>query len=200
MIPGTSPFRELRPALVVFAALTLLTGGLYPLIVTGAARLLFPAQAEGSLVRRDGVVRGSSRVGQHYAGAGWFHGRPSATTAHPYNPLPSTGANRGPLHPALAAAFRTRAASLRAADDALGALPVDLLTTSASGLDPDVSPDGARAQVARVARERGLTRTVVAALVARHVEGRQFGVLGEPRVNVLRLNLALDSLARANSR
>lgn len=191
--------REVRPAVVFLVALTLLTGGLYPIAVTVAARLLFPSQAQGSPVRRGDVVVGSALVGQEYDGDVWFHGRPSATSGHPYNPLPSMGSNQGPLHPDLAAAFTARATALRAGSTDGALLPADLLTASASGLDPDVSPAAARLQVERVAHARGLDRAAVAALVERHILWRQLGVLGEPRVNLLRLNLALDSLARATS-
>lgn len=185
--------RDLKTSLLALLWLTLLTGVVYPLAITGIAQLAFPGRANGSLVVVDGVVRGSELIGQDWRGERWFHGRPSATSPAPYVPLPSTGSNLGPTNPALAIVFGERAAALRAAGIA-GPLPVDLLTASASGLDPHVSPDGASAQVDRVARARGLDPERVRQLVLEHVEGRELGVLGEPRVNVLELNLALDQL------
>jgi K+-transporting ATPase ATPase C chain len=185
--------RELRIAFVALVAFTVLTGLLYPLAITGAARLAFPSSAGGSLIEVGGVVRGSALVGQEWRGEGWFHGRPSATVPLPYVPLPSAGSNLGPTNPALAQAFADRAAALRATGVA-GPLPVDLLTASASGLAPHVSPDAARLQIERVSRARGLEPARVRALVERHVEGRLLGFLGEPRVNVLELNLALAEL------
>ncbi len=185
--------RELKNSLVALVALGVLTGLAYPLLITVLAQLVFPGRASGSLVVVDGVVRGSALVGQDWRGERWFHGRPSATSPGPYAPRPSSGSNLGPTNPALAAAFAERAAALRAAGVA-GPLPVELLTSSASGLDPHVSPAGARAQVARVARARGLDPARVAALVEQHVEDRFLGLLGEPRVNVLALNLALEAL------
>jgi K+-transporting ATPase ATPase C chain len=185
--------RDLKRSLLALLGLTLLTGVLYPLAITGIAQLAFPRRANGSLVVVDGVVRGSELIGQDWRGESWFHGRPSATSPGPYVPLPSTGSNLGPTNPALAAAFGERAAALRAGGIA-GPLPVDLLTASASGLDPHVSPDGALAQVDRVARARGLDPERVRKLVREHVRGRELGVLGEPRVNVLGLNLALEEL------
>jgi len=186
-------WRELKRSVVALAALSVLTGLIYPLALTGLARLLFPERAAGSLVRVDGVVRGSELVGQDWRGARWFHGRPSATSPAPYAALPSSGSNLGPTNPALARAFGERAAALRA-QGFTGPLPVDLLTSSASGLDPHVSPAAARGQAERVARARGLDPARVRALVEEHVEGRVLGFLGEPRVNVLALNLALEAL------
>jgi K+-transporting ATPase ATPase C chain len=183
----------LRPALAALAAFTLLTGVAYPLAVTGLARLLFPRQAEGSLLVVDGRVRGSALIGQPFAGAGYFHGRPSAT-ARPYDAAASTGSNLGPLNPVLDSLVRARVAD-RTAVDGPGPVPVDLVTASASGLDPHVTPAAADRQVARVARARGLDEARIRDLVRRHTESRTFGLLGEPRVNVLRLNLALDGLA-----
>jgi potassium-transporting ATPase KdpC subunit len=184
--------RTLRPALVLLLFFTLLTGVVYPLAVTGIARLVFPRQAEGSLIVRDGRVVGSRLVGQAFTAPRHFWGRPSATTV-PYDAAASSGSNLGPLNPALRAAVATRIAALRAADpEARGPVPVDLVTASASGLDPHISPAAAEYQVARVARARGLAPAEVRALVRRHTEGRTFGLLGEPRVNVLELNLALD--------
>jgi len=192
---------EIRPALVLLALLTLLTGVVYPLAVTGLARLLLPRQAAGSLVVRDGRVLGSALVGQPFGAPGDFWGRPSATAAFPYDASASAGSNLGPLNPALADSVRARIAALRAADPgARGPVPVDLVTASASGLDPDISPAAADYQVARVARARGLPTAEVRALVARTARGRTFGVLGEPRVDVLELNLALDSLGHGARR
>ena len=188
--------RELKTSFVALVLLSVVTGLAYPLAITVIAQLVFPGRANGSLVVVDGVVRGSSLLGQDWRGERWFHGRPSATGPEPYVPLPSTGSNLGPTNPALASAFRERAAALRAdASDGGGSpsIPVDLLTSSASGLDPHVSPAGARMQVERVARARGLDPARVRALVDEHVEGRMLGLLGEPRVNVLALNLALEA-------
>lgn len=183
----------LRPTLAALAAFTVLTGVVYPLAVTGLARLLFPRQAVGSLLVVDGRVRGSALVGQAFSGAGYFHGRPSAT-ARPYDASASTGSNLGPLNPVLASLVRARVAD-RTAADGPGPVPVDLVTASASGLDPHVTPAAADRQVARVAQARGLDAARVRDLVRHHTENRTLGLLGEPRVNVLRLNLALDSLA-----
>jgi potassium-transporting ATPase KdpC subunit len=183
----------LRPTLAAIAAFTVLTGVGYPLAVTGLARLLFPRQAEGSLLVADGRVRGSALVGQTFSGAGYFHGRPSATSL-PYDAAASSGSNLGPSNPALESLVHARVAEHTAADGP-GPVPVDLVTASASGLDPHVTPAAADRQVARVARVRGLDEAVVRDLVRRHTEDRTLGLLGEPRVNVLRLNLALDGLA-----
>lgn len=185
-------FRELLRPILALLLLSALTGIAYPLVVTSLAQVLFPRAANGSLVVVDGVARGSELVGQHWHGERWFHGRPSATGPTPYVPLPSSGSNLGPTNPALAAAFDERAAALRAAG-VEGPLPVDLLTSSGSGLDPHVSPAAARLQVERVARARGLDPARVSTLVDEHVEER-LGLLGEPRVNVLALNLALEAL------
>ncbi|MCD0416888.1 potassium-transporting ATPase subunit KdpC [Rubrivivax sp. JA1024] len=190
----------LRPALVLFAALSLITGLAYPLAVTGVARLAFPWQAEGSLVEHDGRVVGSELIGQSFTDPGHFWSRPSATSPMPYNAANSAGSNLGPTNPALADAVRARVAALRAADPGNDApVPVDLVTASASGLDPDISRAAAEYQAARVARVRGLPEARVRELVARQVEEPSFG-LGEARVNVLKLNLALDELARAGRR
>lgn len=188
---------QLRPAAVLLALFTLLTGLVYPLAVTASAQLLFPRQANGSLVEANGRVVGSSLVGQAFDDARYFWGRPSATTPVPYNAAASSGSNLGPTNPALATAVRERVAALRAAhpDQASTPIPVDLATASGSGLDPHVSPAAALFQVHRVARARALTDERVRRLVLEHVEGRSLGFLGEPRVNVLRLNLALDALA-----
>ena len=191
----TSVFTTLRPALVLFLLLTVLTGFLYPLLVTGLAQLLFPQQAAGSVLTRDGHAVGSRLIGQSFSDPRYFWSRPSATTPQPYNGTASAGSNLGPLNPALLDAVRTRSAALHAADpDNHLPVPVDLVTASASGLDPEVSVAAASYQAARVARMRGLAPERVQALIAQHTEGRLLGVLGEPRVNVLELNLALDAL------
>jgi K+-transporting ATPase ATPase C chain len=185
----------LRPAVALFVLLGVLTGALYPLVVTGIARAVFPAEAAGSILRREGRIVGSSLIGQSFTGARYFWSRPSATTPQPYNGTASTGSNLGPLNPALADAVRARIAALRAVDPGNAApIPVDLVTASASGLDPHISVAAAEYQAARVARERGLEVARVRALIAAHQEGRLLGLLGEPRVNVLELNLALDAL------
>ncbi len=185
---------ELRPALVLLLAFTVLTGVLYPLVITGAASALFPRQAGGSVVMRGNVAIGSALIGQDFEGPSWFHGRPSSAADGRYQPRLSAGSNLGPIHPALVDSVCARAAALRADGSSSVALPVDLLTASGSGLDPHITPAAARWQEARVATARGLPAATVNALVTTHIEGRQFGLLGEPRVNVLRLNLALDSL------
>jgi K+-transporting ATPase ATPase C chain len=186
---------SLRPALVLFLLLTVLTGFLYPLAVTGVAQLLFPAQAAGSIVTRDGHAVGSRLIGQGFSDPKYFWSRPSATTPQPYNGTASTGSNLGPLNPALRDAIKARVAALRAADPGNGApVPIDLVTASGSGLDPEISLAAANYQAARVARARGLAPERVQALIAQHAEGTLLGVLGEPRVNVLELNLALDAL------
>jgi K+-transporting ATPase ATPase C chain len=185
----------IRPALTLFVLLSLLTGLLYPLAVTGAAQALFPHQAQGSLIVRDGRVIGSGLIGQPFTQPGHFWGRPSATAPESHNAVASGGSNLGPLNPALAEAVVARIAALRAADPGhTTPVPVDLVTSSASGLDPHISRAAADFQVARVARARGLPPERVQALVQAHTEGRWLGLLGEPRVNVLALNLALDAL------
>jgi len=186
----------LRPALVLFLLLSVLTGLLYPLVVTGLAQLLFRSQANGSLLRGSGgQLLGSYLIGQSFSDPKYFWGRPSATTPQPYNGTASGGSNLGPLNPALTAAVKTRIAALRAAEPDHGApVPVDLVTASGSGLDPEISVAGALYQAARVASLRGLPPERVRALIAAHTEGRLLGLLGEPRVNVLELNLALDAL------
>jgi K+-transporting ATPase ATPase C chain len=187
-------FKTLRPALVVFVLLSALTGLLYPLAVTGAAQALFPAQAEGSLVLREGKPVGSSLIGQNFSDPAHFWGRPSATAPMPYNAAASGGSNHGPLNPALADSVKRRVEALRAADPGNAQpVPVDLVTASASGLDPHISPAAARYQAARVARLRKLPADRVEALIEHHTESPLLGLLGEPRVNVLALNLALDA-------
>ena len=185
----------LRPVLVVFLALTVLTGGGYPLVVTGLAQALFASQAAGSLILRDGKVVGASLIGQSFSDPDNFWGRPSATGPTPYNAAASGGSNLGPLNPAFADAVRARVAALRAADPGnTAAVPIDLVTASASGLDPHISPAAALYQVARVAKARGLSADKVRALVDQQMRVPLGGLLGEPRVNVLALNLALLSL------
>jgi len=184
-----------RPALVLFVALTVLTGIVYPAVVTALGQRLFPREANGSLIERDGRTVGSALIGQPFDAPAYFWGRPSATTPNPYNAESSSGSNVGPTNPALTDAVKARIAALRAADPSNSApVPVDLVTASGSGLDPDISPAAARYQAGRVARARGLARDRVDALIAQHTRGRQLGVFGEPRVNVLKLNLALDDL------
>ncbi len=196
---------HLRPALVLLGLFTLLTGLVYPAVVTGIAQVVFPAQANGSLVREGERTVGSALVGQEFApNPAYVWGRPSATSPAPYTAFDggtatgSSGSNLGPTNPALAEATAARAALLRAADPGNAApVPVDLVTASGSGLDPHVSPAGAAYQVARVARARRMDIAAVQRLVAEHTEGRTLGLLGEPRVNVLALNLALDRAAPA---
>ena len=187
--------REIRSAFSLFLVLTVITGVLYPLAVTGFGALLFPAQATGSVLRRAGSEVGSSLLGQAFAEPRHFWSRPSATATQPYNGAASGGSNLGPTNPALIEAVRTRVAALRAADPGnLQPVPVDLVTASASGLDPHISPAAAEYQVARVARARGLDVGIVRAQVEAATSGRTFGLLGEERVNVVELNLALDAL------
>ena len=180
-----------RPALVLLACLTLLTGVAYPVLVTGIAQLVFPAQANGSLIARDGEIVGSALIGQPFDQPQYLWGRPSATGAFAYDASASTGSNQGPLHPALRDAVRARVDALRASG-VEGDIPVDLVTASASGLDPHVSPAAALLQVPRIARARGADASRVSEIVEEHVEGPTLGLLGAPRVNVLLVNLALD--------
>lgn len=191
----------IRQSLRLLAVLSMLTGLLYPLVVTGLAQWLFPQAANGSLIERDGKVVGSALIGQPFSDPKYFWSRPSATTPFPDNSLASGGSNLGPTNPALAAAVRQRIAALCASDPGNAApIPVDLVTASASGLDPHISPAAAAWQLPRVARARGLAPAQVAALVAQATERRQFGLLGEPRVNVLKLNLWLDAAAAKPAR
>lgn len=184
-----------RPAVVLFLVLTAITGLVYPLVVTGISQVAFPRQAAGSLVEKDGKAIGSLLIGQSFSDPKYFWSRPSATSPQPYNAIASSGSNQGPLNPALTDAVKSRIDALRAADPTNEApVPVDLVTASASGLDPDLSVAGANYQAARVARVRGLAPDAVQALIASHTRGRLLGVLGEPRVNVLELNLAMDKL------
>jgi K+-transporting ATPase ATPase C chain len=187
---------HLRPALVILAALTILTGVVYPVAITAIARLVWPYQARGSVILQQGRIVGSSLIGQPFTGAKWFWGRPSATPSFPYNAAASAGSNVAPTNPSLLDSVGRRVAALRSADPGnVTPVPVDLVTSSASGLDPDISPAAALYQVHRVAQARGLAEARVRALVERHIRPRQLGLLGEERVNVLELNLALDSLS-----
>jgi K+-transporting ATPase ATPase C chain len=185
--------RQLAPALVVFLALTLLTGVAYPLAVTGFAQLAFPGRADGSLIERDGEVVGSRLIGQEFAGARYFHPRPSAA-GEGYDAMASSPSNLGPTNEDLIRAVRERRATYRRENDLRAGqrVPIDVVTASGSGLDPDISPTNARLQAARVARARGLELNDVLALIEEHTDGRSLGFLGEPGVNVLELNLALD--------
>jgi K+-transporting ATPase ATPase C chain len=197
--------REIRPAIVVLIALTLITGLVYPLAMTGIAGVIFPHQAQGSLIERDGKVVGSALIGQEFKSDKYFHGRPSATTAPdpadatktvaaPYNAANSGGSNLGPSNKALIDRVQADLDTLRKENPA-ASVPADLVTTSASGLDPDISPEAAYFQVPRVAKARNLTEDRVRQIVSDHIEERFLGILGEPRVNVLLLNLALDQVS-----
>lgn len=197
--------REIRPAIMVLVALTLITGLVYPLAITGIAQVIFPHQADGSLIDRDGKVIGSELIGQNFTSDKYFHGRPSATTAPdpkdpsktiaaPYNAASSGGSNLGPSNKALVDRVRGDIAT-RQKENPGTAVPIDLVTTSGSGLDPDISPEAALFQVPRVAKARNLPEDRLRQLVEDKTEGRWLGILGEPRVNVLQLNLAVDRLA-----
>ncbi|WP_432728239.1 potassium-transporting ATPase subunit KdpC [Variovorax sp. W6] len=183
-----------RPALVLFVLLSALTGLIYPMAVTGVAKTAFPTQADGSLIVLDGTTVGSKLIGQNFSDPKHFWGRPSATAPQPYNASASGGSNQGPLNPALTDAVKARVEALRAADpDNTAPVPVDLVTASASGLDPDISPAAAQYQAARVARVRGMPLSQVQSLIDRNTQKPLLGFLGEPRVNVLALNIALDA-------
>ncbi|HQR52593.1 MAG TPA: potassium-transporting ATPase subunit KdpC [Burkholderiales bacterium] len=187
---------EFRPALVMLVFMSILTGLAYPLAVTGIAQAVFPHQANGSLIERDGKAVGSELIGQPFSDPKYFWSRASATAPFPYNAAASGGSNQGPLNSALTDAVAARLKALREADPASQtAVPVDLVTASGSGLDPHISPAAAAYQVERVAQARGVDPSIIRALVAQFTEDRQFGVLGEPRVNVLKLNLGLDAAA-----
>lgn len=191
----TSMKTLLRPALSLFVLLTAITGIAYPLLVTGIAQVAFPEAANGSLIVKDGKAVGSRLIGQNFSDPGYFWGRPSATSPQPNNASASSGSNQGPLNPALVDAVKGRIAALSAADPGnTRAVPADLVNASASGLDPHISPAAAEYQIERVAKARQLDPSALKAMVKRFGEERQWGVLGEPRVNVLELNLALDSL------
>jgi K+-transporting ATPase ATPase C chain len=186
--------RLIRSALTMLVLMTVITGVVYPLVVTGAAQVLFPKQANGSLLEKNGKPVGSTLIGQSFTEPKYFWGRPSATAPQANNGTASSGSNQGPTNPALTAAAKQRIADLHAADpDNKAPVPVDLVTASGSGLDPEISPAAAQYQAARVARVRGIPPQQVLALIERASVGRQFGVLGEPRVNVLQLNTMLDA-------
>ena len=193
-------FQALRPSIVLFVLLSVITGIAYPLLTTGIGQWLLPAQANGSLITKDGKVIGSSLIGQNFTELKYFWGRPSATGPYPNNAAASSGSNLGPLNPALADAVKARVAALKSADLAITGqentlpVPVDLVTASASGLDPEISPAAALYQVNRVAKARGLSVDKIQAAITANTKDRQLGILGEPRVNVVMLNIALDSL------
>jgi potassium-transporting ATPase KdpC subunit len=187
--------RLIRNAISMLVVMTVVTGLVYPLVATGVAQVLFPHQANGSLIMRDGKPIGSVLIGQTFDDPKYFWGRPSATTPQPYNGTASNGSNLGPTNPALRDAVKQRIDALHAADPGNNTpVPADLVTASGSGLDPEISPAAAQYQIARVARVRKLNVDQVQQLVAQYTQGRQLGLLGEPRVNVLQLNLALDQL------
>jgi len=187
--------RLIRPAVSLLALMTILLGIVYPLVITGVAKVAFSRQAEGSLIYQNGKLIGSTLIGQSFSDPKYFWGRPSATSPQPYNGLASSGSNLGPLNPALLDAVKANVKALHDADpDNRQPVPVDLVTASASGLDPEITPAGAHYQAARVARARNLPLAQVEALIKTHERGRLFGLIGERRVNVLNLNLALDRM------
>jgi K+-transporting ATPase ATPase C chain len=198
--------KEIRPAIVFVVALTIITGLIYPFVMTGVAGVIFPYQAQGSIIERDGKVVGSALIGQEFTGDGYFHGRPSATVAPdpndstktvpaPYNAANSGGSNLGPTNKALIERVQGDVDKLKQ-ENPSASVPIDLVTTTGSGLDPDISPEAALFQVPRVAKARNMPEARIRALVNEHIEGRTLGLLGEPRVNVLRLNLDLDAAAK----
>src|SRR5512137_1102038 len=188
--------KQVKPALVIFFLITVIVGIIYPLVITGIAQLVFPLQSNGNLIEHNGKIVGSSLIGQSFTSSGYFWGRLSSTSPVPYNSGISGGSNLGPTNPALLDMFNSRVDALHAADpDNSQPIPVDLVTSSASGLDPDISVAAAKYQVPRIARERSLDENDVVALVELQTEDQQFGLFGEPRVNVLKLNLALDDLS-----
>jgi K+-transporting ATPase ATPase C chain len=187
--------KNLRTAIITLGLFTVLTGLVYPLLVTGIAQLIFPGRANGSMIQRDGKPVGSELIGQPFSDPKYFWSRPSATSPYTYNAASSSGSNYGPLNPALLDAVKKRVQDLRAADPQNPLpIPVDLVTSSGSGLDPHISVAAAEYQISRVARARGMSEETVRSLVGQYTEGRQLGFLGEPRVNVLELNLALDEV------
>ncbi len=185
----------IRPTLTIFAVLTLITGVLYPLVVTGVAQVVFPFQANGSMIKRSGIVQGSTLIGQQFNGIQYFWGRPSATGPFPYNAAASSGSNLGPANPSLLEIVQIRVDALKITNPGNHLpIPVDLVTASASGLDPNISIAAAYYQIPRIARVRGMSEADVTTLVNKYTEKRQMGFLGEPRVNVLLLNIALDAI------
>jgi len=191
---GQEMLKTLRPAIVIFALLSVLTGLIYPAIVTAIAQVAFPSKANGSIIYKDGNAVGSELIGQAFSDSNYFWSRPSATSSFPDNATSSGGSNLGPTNPALTDAVKARVSALQAADPGnTSAIPADIVTASASGLDPHISPAAVLYQVPRVARARGLSEDVVKGLVEKHTEKRQFGLLGEERVNVLELNIELDA-------
>ncbi len=187
-------FQQLRTATLMLLTLTLLTGGIYPLVVTAIAQLMFPNQANGSIVLNKKQQIGSSLIGQTFTSPKYFWSRLSATSVTPYNAAASSGSNYGPMHPALIETATARITALKSAGSSNAVVPADLVTSSASGLDPHISPAAAEWQAERVAKARQIPVEEVRRLVAEHTEGRTFGVLGEPRVNVLLLNVSLDQM------
>jgi K+-transporting ATPase ATPase C chain len=191
--------QSIRPAVVLFILLSIITGVAYPLVTTALGKWLLPTQANGSLIEKDGKIIGSSLIGQNFTEPKYFWGRPSATGSYPNNATASSGSNLGPLNPALAEAVKSRISTLKASDpNNTLPIPVDLVTASASGLDPHISPAAAAYQASRVAKVRGLSVSSVQALIDDNTDGRQWGVFGESRVNVLKLNIALDKMLRKN--